>query len=88
VVTFKDWKPLGKNLIVRIVPAEERKSPGGLFLAAEKLPDTLEADVVSIGDEIRDISPGDRVYLPYAYLLKGDARYLIVKEKEILAVNE
>ena len=57
-------KAIGKNLIVNKHKVGAAKTKGGLILAEKQRDDIryITADVVSVGDEVAGVKPGDKIY--------------------------
>lgn len=94
-----DWKPLGDRVIVRTLEAEE-KTAGGIVLPDTAKEKPQLGEVVAVGPGAwsekgerlpLEVKVGDRViYSKFAgdeIKFKGE-KYLILSEREILAVEE
>lgn len=86
-------KPLGNRVLVKPVEVEE-KTKGGIFLpetASKEKPNMAELVALGNGEEVKDISKGQRViYKKYSGTeVKQDCEtYLILEIEDLLAVVE
>ena len=91
-------KPLGDRVVIQQLEAEE-KTKSGIVLPTQAKEKPQEADVVSVGPGAAvdgkvvpmQVAPGDKViYSKYAGTeVKIDGKeYIIVKERDILAIVE
>ena len=57
-------RAVGKNLIIKIKKEGTTKTKGGLLLAENQLDDIryVQADIVSIGEEVVGLKKDDKIY--------------------------
>ncbi len=82
-------RPLKNRLVLKQEEAD-KTTKSGLILAGEKEKPEI-AQVISIGREVEDIKEGDRVfYKKYSTttVKMDDVEYLIIEDKDVLAVLE
>lgn len=84
--------PFRKRVLVRPLEAEE-KTAGGVFLPAEEKDKTNRGEVVSVGEELKELklAKGDVViyesYAGHEFKLDGE-KFMILHAKDILAKIE
>lgn len=93
------FKPLGDRVLVRIIEAEER-TKGGIVLPDTAKEKPQEGEVLEVGPGRilengqrlpMEVKKGDRViFAKYAgtEVKEGDQKYLLLSERDILAVVE
>ncbi len=80
-------KPLGKRVLIKPKPSEE-KTKGGIYIPDSAKEKTKEGTVKAIGKDVGLVGVGDSVmYESFAgtELKIGGEDYLIMEEKDILA---
>ncbi len=87
-------KPLGARAVIKMVEAEE-KTAGGIILTSQSKEQPQIAEVVAVGEgteeEKMQVSVGDKVvFRKYAgtEVKYGGEEYIIIEQKEILAIVE
>lgn len=82
-------KMLGKNILVRIDPVQE-KSKGGIILAESAIERPIEGTVVCVGRDVAEVKAKDRVmYGKYAgteIVLTGGEELLVLNEEDVIGV--
>ena len=83
---FDTFRPLGKYLLVRLNPKEEKTS-GGLFMVqpARDKEEQRVATVIAVGPEINTIMVGDVIFIG-RILVKANDDMCILKEEDVLGV--
>jgi len=82
-------KPLGSRLLV--VPVkQDHKTSGGIMLGEEVAPQSLKAEVLAVGPEVKDFKVGDVILVSQfaptqAKELPSD-KTLIVPAEDVLAI--
>jgi co-chaperonin GroES (HSP10) len=93
-------KPLGQNALVKLLPLySSGQCSGGLILIDQKKHwdhKTRRGEVIAVGPRTTQLAPGDVVLFkggegrwvddPEAGCAQDEARYLMVEEKNVLAV--
>lgn len=82
-------KAIGDKVVVEKI-AEEGKSVSGIIML-NQVPDITRATVTSVGEKVLDVKVGDIVLFgKYTgnEVEVGSTKFTIVKEEEILAVEE
>ena len=64
-------KAVGKNLIINILKEGTTKTKGGLLLAENQREDIryIEANIVSVGDEVVGLKQKDKIYFDLSFRL-------------------
>lgn len=83
-------KPLGNRLLIKPIKQKEIATNSGILVSEEIAPQSLKAEVVAIGDEVKDFEAGDVILVSQfaptqAKELPSDDT-LIVPAEDILAV--
>ena len=84
-------KAVGKNLIINILKEGTTKTKGGLLLAENQREDIryIEANIVSVGDEVVGIKKDDNIYFDRHAGHKieiSKKSYRIIKAQDIVVV--
>lgn len=82
-------KPLGSRLLV--VPVkEDHKTTGGIMVGEEIAPQSMKAEVVAVGPEVKDFKAGDVIlvsqFAPTQAKESPVDKTLIVPAEDVLAV--
>lgn len=82
-------KPLGARLLIEPVK-QDHKTSGGIMLGEELAPQSLKAEVLAVGPEVKDLKVGDVILVSQfaptqAKELPAD-KTLIVPAEDVLAV--
>lgn len=83
-------KPLGNRLLIKPIKQKEIATNSGILVSEEIAPQSLKAEVVAIGDEVKDFEADDVILVSQfaptqAKELPSDDT-LIVPAEDILAV--
>jgi len=81
-------KPLGERVLLKQQESEE-KTAGGLYIPDNAKEKPQEAEVIAVGEEVKEISAGDKVlYGKYAgtEITHDGETFLIMKSEDVLAV--
>ncbi len=81
-------QPLGENIVARPVEAK-RETASGIVLPDSAKEGSKQAEVIAVGKEVKEISPGDVIiYKEFAaHQVKLDGQdYLIIPAADVLAV--
>lgn len=84
-------KAVGKNLIINITKEGTTKTKGGLLLAENQREDIryVEANIVSVGDEVIGLKQGDKIYFDRHAGHKieiNKTSYRVIKAQDIVVV--
>lgn len=83
-------RPLGTKVLVRMIDVEN-KTAGGVILSSTKNERPKFADVLGVGDKVKDIAVGDKViienYSGSDVSVNGE-KLKIVEELDIIAKTE
>ena len=84
-------KAVGKNLIINIIKEGTTKTKGGLLLAENQREDIryVEANIVSVGDEVIGLKQGDKIYFDRHAGHKieiNKTSYRVIKAQDIVVV--
>ena len=84
-------KAVGKNLIINITKEGTTKTKGGLLLAENQREDIryVEANIVSVGDEVVGLKQGDKIYFDRHAGHKieiNKTSYRVIKAQDIVVV--
>jgi chaperonin GroES len=83
-------KPLNKKLIVQLIE-KETVTAGGIILTRADPNEANRGKVVSVGDEVLDISVGDVILPNWNKAPKtkvGDETFYIVSEEDVVLIFE
>lgn len=83
-------RPLKDSVIIELIPEKDR-TKGGIYIPDNAQDKPTSGKVIAIGPECKEIKEGDQVaYGRYAgtELIIGDEGFLVLLEKDILAVME
>ncbi len=81
-------KPLGERVLLKQLEGEE-KTAGGLYIPDNAKEKPQQAEVIAIGEEVKEIAAGDKVlYGKYAgtEISHEGETFLIMKSEDVLAV--
>ena len=83
-------KPLGNRLLIKPIKQKEIATNSGILVSEEIAPQSLKAEVIATGDEVKDFKAGDVILVSQfaptqAKELPSDDT-LIVPAEDILAV--
>ena len=84
-------KAVGKNLIINKTKEGTTKTKGGLLLAENQREDIryVEANIVSVGDEVIGLKQGDKIYFDRHAGHKieiNKTSYRVIKAQDIVVV--
>ena len=83
-------KPLPKHIFV-VARKQKKESAGGIVLQSTETLDSPVGIVVELGDEVKDVKFGDKVYIDWS---KGrqakseEYQGVMIEEKHVMAVIE
>ena len=81
-------KPIGKRVLVEAI-AVDKVTAGGILLTSKEDEKSNKGIVVSVSDEINNISVDDTIYFNRhtgAEIALGDKKYIMLKLEDIYAV--
>ncbi|MEA2066540.1 MAG: co-chaperone GroES [Thermotogota bacterium] len=82
-------QPLGTRVLVKRKP-EVTKTAGGIFIPDTCTEKPMEGDILSIGDEVKKVKPGEKVlFAKFAgvEVVSNDVgMFLIMDENELLGI--
>ena len=84
-------KAIGRNLVIKKVKEGTTKTKGGLLLAENQREDIryVEANIVSVGDEVIGLKQGDKIYFDRHAGHKieiNKTSYRVIKAQDIVVV--
>jgi co-chaperonin GroES (HSP10) len=86
---MQKFRPINKNVHVKLVDDGERKTESGLTVYDKQAVRVTKAEVVAVGARVTTVKPGEIVLLPrHMNLEAGDVREMVLDEVDIEAVVE
>ena len=84
------FKALFDNVLIKRDEAEEKTTPGGIFIPQKNADIPYTAKVISVGENVVVVSAGDTVYISEfsgSKIMIDGEEYFVVKSEDILGVE-
>ena len=83
-------KPLGKRVLIKRLPIEERTTDAGLIIPENQIQETYRSEIVDVGKYVdKDLSIGDTVLVSHMVgdlVTVNQEKFYLVNDSEILAI--
>jgi len=86
-----DVKPCRNRVLVQPLTSEEvaeLEDRTVVLVEKKQLVDMIHGMVLDIGPKVTDVAIGDKVLLPAKYMARPDAKFILVKETDILGIDD